>query len=115
MLKWQDKTQESVNSANKSENIGYRIMKCNNQYEGQGLGKQSDGIKEPIELPMKNNRLGLGNKHILVFFYSFCINDLSTIFCLIFYNFQYIHFFVQINNIYSIFIYINFINRKYWQ
>jgi len=60
MLKLQDKTQESVNSANKNENIGYRIMKCNNWYEGQGLGKQSDGIKEPIEVPIKNNRLGLG-------------------------------------------------------
>ncbi len=81
MLKWQDKTQESVNSANKSENIGYRIMKCNNQYEGQGLGKQSDSIKEPIELPMKNNRLGLGykQKHIGILL-QFFINDLSTIF-----------------------------------
>jgi hypothetical protein len=35
-------------------------MKCNGWYEGQGLGKQSDGIKEPIQMTVKNNRLGFG-------------------------------------------------------
>jgi hypothetical protein len=29
MLKWQDKTQEGVNSIGKNENIGYKLMKCN--------------------------------------------------------------------------------------
>ena len=60
MLKWQDKTQESINSIDENENIGYKLMKCNGWHEGQGLGKQSNGIKDPIQMTMKNNRLSFG-------------------------------------------------------
>jgi hypothetical protein len=48
MLKWQDKTQESISMIDESENIGYRLMKAKGWHESLGLGKHSDGIIEPI-------------------------------------------------------------------
>jgi hypothetical protein len=35
-------------------------MKAKGWHEGQGLGKHSDGIIEPIQASMKNNRRGVG-------------------------------------------------------
>eukprot|EP00347_Sterkiella_histriomuscorum_P011093 403373781 len=54
------KLQEGLQTKISKENKGFQLLMKLGFKEGQGLGKKESGIKNPLELEMKNNKIGIG-------------------------------------------------------
>ncbi|KAI4385802.1 hypothetical protein MLD38_003795 [Melastoma candidum] len=50
----------SISGAIDSSNIGYKLLKKHGWKEGTGLGIYEQGILEPVETYVKNNKRGVG-------------------------------------------------------